>query len=123
MRNDAQRQSLQSLEIELEDVGSTSWWASVMTTLATQSGSAYMRFVGRTADEGGRPAAIVARGPLFSRPRSAPDDVPPDESFCPGMNRALEDLRRKLEEDGWRPAGRGEHPWSFQYVRPRPRAE
>jgi hypothetical protein len=37
-----------TLQITLEDVGGTSWWASLITTLTSQSGSTYLRFVGST---------------------------------------------------------------------------
>jgi len=36
-----------TLQIELEDMAGTSRWASVLATLASQSGNVYMRFVGR----------------------------------------------------------------------------
>ena len=36
-----------TLQIELEDMAGTSRWAGVLATLASQSGNAYMRFVGR----------------------------------------------------------------------------
>jgi len=36
-----------NLQIELEDMARTSWWAGVLATLASQSGNAYLRFVGR----------------------------------------------------------------------------
>jgi hypothetical protein len=35
-----------TLQIELEDMAGTSWWAGVLATLASQSGNAYLRFVG-----------------------------------------------------------------------------
>ena len=39
--------AMATLQIELEDMAGTSWWAGVLATLASQSGNAYMRFVGR----------------------------------------------------------------------------
>jgi hypothetical protein len=36
-----------TLQIELEDMAGTSRWAGVLTTLTSQSGNAYLRFVGR----------------------------------------------------------------------------
>ena len=117
----ARPKDLQTLEIELEDAGSTSWWAGVIAVLGSQYGNAYLRFVGRLLDEE-TPGTVVARGGPFARPRSLPDDVLPDERWCPGMTSTLEDLEHRLEEDGWTPAGQGEHPWSVQYSRPRPPA-
>jgi hypothetical protein len=55
------------LRIGLEDVAGTSWWASVLTTLTSQSGTAQLRFVG-TVDGTG-----VYRGATFPAPApSAP---------------------------------------------------
>ena len=31
-----------TLQIELEDMAGTSWWAGVLATLASQSGNAYL---------------------------------------------------------------------------------
>ncbi len=35
-----------TLRVELEEVGARHWWASLLATLASQSGNTYMRFVG-----------------------------------------------------------------------------
>ncbi len=115
----AHNKDLQTLEIELEDAGSTSWWAGVISVLGSQYGNAYLRFVGRLTDDG-EPGGVAARGSPFARPRSLPDDVLPDERWCPGMTSTLEDLQRRLEEDGWTPVGQGRHPWSVRYARPHP---
>ncbi len=104
---------MQTVEIELEDAGSTSWWASLLATLGSQNGNAFMRFVARD----GATHGVVTRAGPFPRPRSIPDDVPPDESYCPGMTATLDDLRVRLEADGWQPTGMGDHPWSFRYTR------
>ena len=34
------------------------------------------------------------------------------------MTEALNELREELLKQGWRPVGKGAHPWSFTYVRP-----
>jgi hypothetical protein len=36
-----------TFQIKLEDMAGTSWWAGVLTALTSQSGSTYLRFVGR----------------------------------------------------------------------------
>lgn len=36
-----------TLQIELEDMAGASWWQGLVATLTAQSGSAYLRFVGR----------------------------------------------------------------------------
>lgn len=104
------------IEIRLEDVGGTSWWRSLLTSLGNPSGFATMRFVARDLDLDGRQPP-VAVGPTFLRPRSLPDDVPPDEAWCPGMDASLATLHEQLAARGWRPDGHGEHPWSERFTR------
>lgn len=41
----------ETLTVELEDAGGTSWWASLLATLSSQYGNAYKRFVGRVDEE------------------------------------------------------------------------
>jgi fermentation-respiration switch protein FrsA (DUF1100 family) len=53
-----------TLQIELEDMAGTSWWAGVLATLASQSGNAYLRFVARVdghrrSGEGPWPGVVV----------------------------------------------------------------
>ena len=105
------------LEIELEDVGGTSWSNSLATTLG-YGGAACMRFIGRATGHDGHHTSYVVEGETFMRPRSIPDDLPPQESWCPGMNHSLQDLRQRLQHDGWVVAGKGEQPWAYRYVRP-----
>ena len=116
MPTDASQQ-LQTLEIVLEDAGARSWLAALLATLASQYGNAFMRFVAQTDAGDGEAPRVVAKGGPFPRPRSIPDDVPPDESYCPGMTATLDDLRERLEKDGWQPCGRGTHPWSHRYAK------
>jgi hypothetical protein len=107
----------QTLEIELEDAGSTSWLASLLATLGSQNGNAFMRFVARTTGSADQPRRVVLRAGPFPRLRSIPDDVPPHESYCPGMTATLDDLRQRLEKDGWEPVGHGKHAWSYRYAK------
>jgi hypothetical protein len=100
-----------TLRIALEDIGGTSWWAGLLTTLTSQSGSAQLRFVG-TVDGERR-----YEGPAFSAPRTF-GCVPPEEQWAPGMAASLTDLRRVLENDGWVEVGRGTEPWALLYRRP-----
>ncbi len=74
-----------TLEIELEDVGGTSWWAGIATTLASQSGNANMRFVGTTN------GVRRFKGSTFPLPRTF-GTLPPQEDWAPGMTRSLEEL-------------------------------
>ena len=82
-----------------------------------------MRFVARTTGSEGRPRQVVMRAGPFPRPRSIPDDVPPHESYCPGMTATLDDLRERLEQDGWEPVGHGQHAWSYRYAKDAPAPE
>jgi hypothetical protein len=99
------------LRIGLEDVAGTSWWASVLTTLTSQSGTAQLRFVG-TVDGTG-----VYRGATFPAPRTL-GSLPPDGQWAPGMTPSLRDLQRRVEADGWVQVGSGPEPWAFTYRRP-----
>jgi hypothetical protein len=83
-----------TLQIELEDMAGTSRWASVLATLASQSGNAYLRFVGRV--DGHR----HYKGATISAPRTL-GTLPPQEAWAPGMTKSLQDLRREIEHDGW----------------------
>jgi hypothetical protein len=100
-----------TLQIKLEDVGGTSWWAGVIATLTSQSGNAYMRFVGST--NGDR----RYKGSTFPSPRTL-GTLPPQEEWAPGMTQSLEELCRELEDDGWVQVGRGAEPWAYRYQRP-----
>jgi hypothetical protein len=93
---------------ELEDIAGTSWWAGVLATLASQSGNAYLRFVGRV--DGQR----RYKGATFPAPRTL-GVLPPQEAWAPGMTKSLQELRREIEHDGWVEAGRGAEPWAFNY--------
>jgi hypothetical protein len=85
-----------TLQIELEDMAGASWWSGVLATLASQSGNACLRFVGRV--DGDR----RYKGATFP---------------APGMAKSLEDLRSEIESDGWVEVGRGDEPWTFTYGR------
>ena len=101
-----------TLQIEMEDMAGASWWAGVLATLASQSGNAYMRFVGRV--EGRR----RYKGATFPR-RERSARCLQRRRWAPGMTKSLQDLRREIENDGWVEAGRGTEPWAFKYERSR----
>ncbi|UOD81052.1 hypothetical protein [Paenarthrobacter ureafaciens] len=98
------------LTVELEDLGSTSWWAGILTVLTSQYGSRLLRFAARA---NGR---SLYTSDTFTSPRSYRDG-PPEEAYSPGMRQALDRLLEDLARDGWEQTGRGEHPWSFVFER------
>jgi hypothetical protein len=52
---------MQTLQIKLEDMAGTSWWAGVLATLASQPGNAYVRFVAAST------AIATTKGPRSPR--------------------------------------------------------
>ena len=110
--------ALDTLEIELEDVGDVSWVNSVLTTLTSQSGSATYRFVGVARSADPRWPTYRITGGTFVSPRSFKDDLPPQEDWAPGMTKSLQVLADELVDEGWLLSGHGEAPWSDRYTRP-----
>ena len=100
-----------TLQIELEDVAGTSWWAGVLSTLGSQTGSMTLRFVGRVDGE------RRYTGDTFSSTRTVVPTAP-EEAFAPGMTDSLTKLRREIEADGWVETGRGAEPYAFTFARP-----
>jgi hypothetical protein len=96
----------ETLEVELEDVGGTSWWAGILTTFAGQSGSAQLRFVARV---GGRTRYTSATFPV---PRTF-GQIPPQEKWAPGMTACLTEICREIEDDGWTLEPHGDQPWQL----------
>lgn len=107
-----------TLEIELEDVGGTSMVASLLTTLGSQFGNAYYRFVGRAHSADPRWPTYAIPGKTFPAPRAFLANLPPRNEWAEGMTQALTELREDLLAQGWQPVGHGAHPWSFTYTRP-----
>ena len=107
-----------TLEIELEDAGGTSAVASLVTTLGSQFGNAYYRFIGRAHSPDPRWPTYSIRRKTFPAPPAFLANLPPQEQWAEGMTQALNELREELVAQGWQPVGRGAQPWSFAYVRP-----
>lgn len=99
-----------TLHIELEDVGGTSWCAGVIATIASQSGKAYLRFVGIVNGE------RKYEGSTFLSPCPF-GTFPAKENWTAGVRRSLEQLLRDLEGDGWSRVGKGGEPWAYQFRR------
>lgn len=98
----------ETLRVVLEDVGGTSWWASLLTTLSSQHGSTQLRFVGEVDGEKRYTSATFPA----ARPVSP---MPPEEDWAPGMKRSLEDLVQEIESDGWTQTSRGPEPWDITF--------
>jgi hypothetical protein len=100
------------LRIELDDAASSSWWARILYTLASQQGQSQLRFVGKT--DGGR---VLYRGDTFPSPPLGA--ASPRETWAPGMEGSLTRLESEIARDGWVEDGRGPRPWNVTYVRAR----
>jgi hypothetical protein len=105
----------QTLNVELEDVATRSWWKSALGLLTTQT--QMWHFVGMLED---RP---VYESPTFAAPYSwgrlpLGKTMLPQEEWAPGMEQALEELRTAIRKDGWVECGHGHHPWEDVYNRP-----
>jgi hypothetical protein len=95
------------LEVEVEDVGATSLVSNLRTTLGTQHGVAYHRFVGRArSTDAGWPTFTVVGG-AFPLMRAPLDDLRAHGAWVDAIQEQLGELRRRLAEEGWRPAGMG----------------
>ena len=86
-----------TLEIELEDVGGTSMVASLLTTLGSQFGNAYYRFVGRAHSADPRWPTYAIPGKTFPAPRAFLTNLPPWNEWAEGMTQALTELRDQPE--------------------------
>lgn len=97
-----------SLTIEL---GTAS---SAVTVLGLGAGAQQWQFVGKVDDQ-----------PLFtSATFAAPyswGGIPmgktmmPQEEWAPGMTRALDDLKREIQQHGWVEYTHGQQPWELEY--------
>lgn len=112
-------QGQDTLVIELEDVGAGSWAPAVLAPLISQFGNAHSRFVGHATSVDPRWRTYRITSATFPRVQGGFGDVLPREAWTPGMAEALDELRRRLEAQGWLPAGHGGREWTYRYVRPR----
>jgi hypothetical protein len=102
--------TVERVEIQVEDIGQTSWWSGILTTLMSQYGTAQLRFAARPA---GRPPYTSG---TFPAPRTW-GVVDPAEAWGPGMQASLQEICQELGRDGWVRTGTGDHAWSFVYER------
>ena len=106
------------LEIEAEDVGGISLAASLLTTLSSQYGNGYFRFVARARSADPRWPTYAMAGATFPVTRPSLEDMAAQGAWLEPQRERLRELRQQLLEEGWRPAGRGAHWWSAIYRRP-----
>ncbi|TNB67769.1 hypothetical protein FHJ30_20165 [Arthrobacter sp. BB-1] len=95
-----------TLRVGLEELGGTSWWASLLSTLFSQYGSTQLRFVGAVNGEKRYTSST------FTAPRPV-SPMPPEDDWAPGMRRSLQELVQEIESDGWRQTGRGRERWEL----------
>lgn len=103
-------EDIETLRVELEEVGARHWWAALLATLSSQSGNAYMRFVGIVD---GKPRYC---GPTFPVPRLWGPELP-QEKWAPGLGESLTELQQRIESDGWHQVARGAQAWDLTYQR------
>lgn len=103
-----------TLRIELEDAATRRSWLGTLGLLS--GGMQQWHFVGMLGD------TVQYESDTFSAPYSwghlpLGRTVLPREEWAPGMDEALDGLRREVETDGWVRAGRGEQDWEDLYRR------
>jgi len=109
-----------TLEIDVEDAGHTSMLRSIATTMTGQHGTQSYRFVARARSGDPRWGTFrLVSGTFPVLPLQLPvHSIGPDDAYGDEMRARLDELERTLVEQGWRPAGQGEHWWSKIYTRP-----
>jgi hypothetical protein len=107
-----------SLEIEVEDFGGTSFPAALGTILISQYGTGYATFVARAHSDDPRWSVYGVTGPTFPMTRMPLDDLSAQGAWAQDMRTRLDEMDRELVQHGWRRAGHGEHWWSLRYTRP-----
>lgn len=108
MSNEENATAPRRLTIELETA------SLAVTLLGLGAGTQQWQFVGKVD---GQPLFTSA---TFAAPYSW-GGIPigktmlPQEEWAPGMTRALDDLKREIEDDGWVEVTRGQQPWDVGY--------
>ena len=106
------------LEVEAEDVGGVSLAASLLTTLSSQYGNGYFRFVARARSADPRWPTYAMAGATSPGHPAVAGGRRSSGAWVQTQRERLEELHRQLVAEGWRPAGRGAHWWSAIYRRP-----
>jgi hypothetical protein len=106
------------LEVETEDVGGISLAASVLTTLSSQYGNGYFRFVARARSADPRWPSYAMAGATFPATRPSLEDVAAQGAWLATQRVRFQELLEQLLAEGWRPGERGAPWWSAIYRRP-----
>jgi hypothetical protein len=106
------------LEVEAEDAGGISLAASLLTTLSSQYGNGYFRFVARARSTDPRWPTYAMAGATFPATRPSLEDVAAQGAWLETQRERFQELHQQLLVEGWRQAGRGAHWWSAIYRRP-----
>jgi hypothetical protein len=108
-----------ALEIHVEEIGARSLRRSLLSTLSGTYGSAYFWFVGDARSADPRWPTYRMHGESFPVLRAQPfDALEVGGPFAAEARHALNAFRECLVAHGWRSAGRGDHWYSYRYVRP-----
>jgi hypothetical protein len=92
------------LEIEAEDVGGISLAASLLSTLCSQYGNGYLRFLARARSADPRWPTYAMAGATFPGTRPSPEDVGTQGAWLDDQRQRFDELHRQLLAEGWRPA-------------------
>jgi hypothetical protein len=106
------------LEIEAEDVGGAPLAASLLTTLSSQYGNGYFRFVARARSADPRWPTYAMAGATFPATRPSLEDVAAQGAWLETQRERFQELHQQLLAEGSRPAGHGARWWSASYTRP-----
>ena len=104
---------METLQVELQDVGGTSWWARLLAAISSPKGSSLLRFVGRVGSE------IRYSSDTITTPTPVSPSAP-EAAWTHVMSHTVQHLIRQIEQDGWVQTGAGSNPWSLTFERPEP---
>jgi hypothetical protein len=105
------------VEIVAEEVADRGWTGALVERLVPY-GDVFFRFVVRERGPGLRVRRIVYVGDPFPVARPGLHDVAAQGAWLDMQTVRLLEVQRRLGDEGWEPAGRGEHWWSARYVPP-----
>ena len=103
-----------TLRVQLEDAATRRGWVGTLGLLS--GGMQQWHFVGMLGEK------VQYESRTFSAPYSwghlpLGRTMLPRNEWAPGMDAALDELRREIAEDDWVVVGRGEQPWEDIYGR------